>query len=158
MPPAPLDSFKDGDGPVARLYNWNLLGPVLKPFGIVLDDNAKSLLVAGGAQTREQKNAIPIRLRRLSRPPPPPDADDRSLLSIHRLGQVRVAPRAVLRARRRDSPAVDPRGGVPEPTRRRASRVQLELEKLQRRDGQRDGVLEREIPGTVQRPHGPPHE
>ena len=71
MPPAPLDSFKDGDGPVARLYNWNLLGPVLKPFGIVLDDNAKSLLVAGGAQTREQKNAIPIRLRRLSPPPPP---------------------------------------------------------------------------------------
>ena len=49
MPPAPIDTFKTGGSPVSRLYNWNLLGPVLKPFGIELSNDKKALVVAGGA-------------------------------------------------------------------------------------------------------------
>ena len=30
MPPAPIDTFRDGVSPVVRLYNWNLLAPVFK--------------------------------------------------------------------------------------------------------------------------------
>ena len=47
MPPAPIDAFKMGGSPVSRLYNWNLLGPVLVPFGIRLSDDDKALVVAG---------------------------------------------------------------------------------------------------------------
>jgi hypothetical protein len=49
MPPAPIDTFRIGGSPVSRLYNWNLLGPVLKPFGIELSIDTKALVVAGGA-------------------------------------------------------------------------------------------------------------
>ena len=47
MPPAPIDTFRDGVSPVVRLYNWNLLAPVFKPFGIVMDKTTKTLVVAG---------------------------------------------------------------------------------------------------------------
>ena len=47
MPPAPTDAFKQGSSPVSRLYNWNLLVPVLKPFGIALSGDDKALVVAG---------------------------------------------------------------------------------------------------------------
>lgn len=50
MPPAPIDTFKAVGSPVSRLYNWNLLGPVLKPFGIELSNDTKALVVAGGAR------------------------------------------------------------------------------------------------------------
>ena len=32
---------------MVRLYNWNLLAPVFKPFGIVMDKTTKTLVVAG---------------------------------------------------------------------------------------------------------------
>ena len=47
MPPAPIDTFKPGGSPIARMYNWNLLGPVFRPFGIVLEDDDRALVVAG---------------------------------------------------------------------------------------------------------------
>ena len=47
MPPAPIDTFKPGQSPIARMYNWNLLGPVFRPFGITLEDDDRALVVAG---------------------------------------------------------------------------------------------------------------
>ena len=46
-PPAPLASLRGGASPVAKLYNWNLLAPALRPFGVELDADAKARIVAG---------------------------------------------------------------------------------------------------------------
>ena len=47
--PAPLETFKHTPSAVSRLYNWNLLTPVLAAFGIPLEPDTKALIVAGGA-------------------------------------------------------------------------------------------------------------
>ena len=47
MPPAPIETFKSGGSPIARMYNWNLLGPVFRPFGIELSEDDRALVVAG---------------------------------------------------------------------------------------------------------------
>jgi hypothetical protein len=44
---------------VSRLYNWNLLGPVLKPFGIQLSNDTKALVVAGGARMLPSQVSAP---------------------------------------------------------------------------------------------------
>ena len=45
---APLETFRDANSPVAKLYNWNLLTPVLKALAIEVDQDDKALIVAGG--------------------------------------------------------------------------------------------------------------
>eukprot|EP00976_Prorocentrum_cordatum_P096022 1190395-Prorocentrum_minimum.AAC.3 len=44
---APLETFRDANSPVAKLYNWNLLTPVLKALAIDVDQDDKALIVAG---------------------------------------------------------------------------------------------------------------
>lgn len=46
-PPAPLASLREGASPVAKLYNWNLLAPALRPFDIEVDTDTKARIVAG---------------------------------------------------------------------------------------------------------------
>eukprot|EP00741_Cyanophora_paradoxa_P009708 tig00001604_g9405.t1 len=47
MQTQPLDTLKDVDTPVAKLYNWNALAPVLRAAGVQLDNDLKALIVAG---------------------------------------------------------------------------------------------------------------
>ena len=48
LPPAPLHTFREVHSPVARLYNWNLLQPILHAFSVHMDVDDKALVVAGG--------------------------------------------------------------------------------------------------------------
>eukprot|EP00854_Cymbomonas_tetramitiformis_P003023 gene3023-3843_t len=52
LEPAPMDTFKETPTAVTKLYNWNLLEPVLKAFSVELDPDMKALIVAGGKKDR----------------------------------------------------------------------------------------------------------
>ncbi|EGR33928.1 hypothetical protein IMG5_030700 [Ichthyophthirius multifiliis] len=45
-----IDKLKDSDNPASRLYNWNLINEAMKKMGISLDQDVKSLIVAGDTQ------------------------------------------------------------------------------------------------------------
>ena len=42
-----LETLKDNHTPVAKLYNWNLLLPILRRRGLDVDQDMKVLIVAG---------------------------------------------------------------------------------------------------------------
>ena len=58
MPPAPIETFKSGGSPIARMYNWNLLGPVFRPFGIELSEDDRALVVAGDGDFVSSRNLL----------------------------------------------------------------------------------------------------
>lgn len=51
LPPAPLHTFREVHSPLARLYNWNLLQPILNAFAVPMDVDDKALVVAGGTRS-----------------------------------------------------------------------------------------------------------
>ena len=42
-----IDSLKNATTPASKLYNWNLICEALKKLNIIIDQDVKSLIVAG---------------------------------------------------------------------------------------------------------------
>jgi hypothetical protein len=47
--PFPPDVVRPGDAPPLRLQNWRLLAPLLEALGVPVADDARTLIIAGGA-------------------------------------------------------------------------------------------------------------
>ena len=52
--PFPEDVVRPGTAPPLRLQNWKLLAPLLEALGVPMSDDAKTLIVAGGAPLRRK--------------------------------------------------------------------------------------------------------
>lgn len=63
LPPAPLHTFREVHSPVARLYNWNLLQPILHAFAVHMDVDDKALVVAGGDVPGQKRKIIGLHMR-----------------------------------------------------------------------------------------------